>query len=455
MKRIHFMIAFYIGKAVMAITKILPKISGTTWPGGIANIIMKNFIKYFEFKPETRIVMVTGTGGKTTTTGMLAQLVESEGKTVCTNAIGANMERGVATALIRSANKSGVVECDYVILEVDERYLPIVSSKITPHVILVTNVLKDQSQRNGEPGVIMQKISSAIGRDVHLILNGDEPNATSLGMGKPSVSYYSVAGEKDEDRDTNEFTVNCSCPVCHSPITYEYENLLNIGKFKCTGCDLKSEEDATIVSVNPTKNYITVDDKKFDVKYVSKDFMYCYSSMIAFAKYEGVSDAGIQKSINDFQIQSGRVEQMYFGGRTINYLRIKQETPVTLQSAINVTAADKKEKIVVLDLSEVVDFTPNYTGMYYAYDCDLTKLIKSNVKKYICMSNVIAYDQATRLILEGVDKEDISVLPTNSYDKLLKELENYDCDSIYLLTWMHSYYDCLNSVEKYKKGKGI
>ena len=435
MKRIHFMIAFYIGKAVMAITKILPKISGTTWPGGIANIIMKNFIKYFEYKPETRIVMVTGTGGKTTTTGMLAQLVESEGKTVCTNAIGANMERGVATALIRSANKSGVVECDY--------------------VILVTNVLKDQSQRNGEPGVIMQKISSAIGRDVHLILNGDEPNATSLGMGKPSVSYCSVAGEKDEDRDTNEFTVNCSCPVCHSPITYEYENLLNIGKFKCTGCDLKSEEDATIVSVNPAKNYITVDDKKFDVKYVSKDFMYCYSSMIAFAKYEGISDAGIQKSINDFQIQSGRVEQMYFGGRTINYLRIKQETPVTLQSAINVTAADKKEKIVVLDLSEVVDFTPNYTGMYYAYDCDLTKLIKSNVKKYICMSNVIAYDQATRLILEGVDKEDISVLPTNSYDKLLKELENYDCDSIYLLTWMHSYYDCLNSVEKYKKGKGI
>ena len=33
-----------LGKAVMAITKILPKISGTTWPGGIANIIMKNFI---------------------------------------------------------------------------------------------------------------------------------------------------------------------------------------------------------------------------------------------------------------------------------------------------------------------------------------------------------------------------------------------------------------------------
>ena len=97
MKRLHFMIAFYIGKAIMAITKILPKISGTTWPGGIANIVMKNFIKYFQYNPETRIVMVTGTGGKTTTTGMLAQLIESEGKTVCTNAIGANMERGVAT----------------------------------------------------------------------------------------------------------------------------------------------------------------------------------------------------------------------------------------------------------------------------------------------------------------------------------------------------------------------
>ena len=67
------------------------------------------------------------------------------------------------------------------------------------------------------------------------------------------------------------------------------------------------------------------------------------------------------------------------------------------------------------------------------------------------MSKVICYDTATRLVLEGVSKDDITVLPTADYTLLLNELEKYDCKNVYLLTWMHSYYDCVNSIEKYEK----
>lgn len=474
MKRLQFRIALFVGKVIMTLSKILPGVSGTTWPGGIANILKKDFAKNFRFKPETRIVMVTGTSGKTTTTGMLAQLVESEGKTICTNAIGANMDRGISTTLIKSSNMSGQVNVDYVVLEVDERYLPLISKQIKPDIILVTNVLKDQSQRNGEPGVIMKKISAALEDDIHLILNRDEPNTTSFGVGRPSVSYYgvshddmsNVANMKNDDMadtetdtlnhnaDASQFIVASSCPVCGGTITYEYENILNIGKFKCNKCSLKSEEEATVVTVNKENKSITAGDKEYKVKYISKDFMYCYASLLAFAKHEGFSDKGIQKSIDDFKIQSGRVEKMKVGGKTINYLRIKQETPVTLQSAINVATSNSDEKIVVLDLSEIVDFSPHYSGMYYAYDCDFGKFKNSNVVKYICMSNVVCYDAATRLVLEGVDTDDIVVLPTDNYDMLLEELEKYECKNVYLLTWMHSYYSCMNSVEKYRKAKG-
>jgi UDP-N-acetylmuramyl pentapeptide synthase len=127
---------------------------------------MKDFVKHFRFRPNTRIVMVTGTGGKTTTTGMLSQLIQSAGKTICTNALGANMDRGIATALIQHADASGLVDVDYVILEVDERYLRLMTKLIKPHVILMTNVLKDQSQRNGEPGVILRKLREAISDDI-------------------------------------------------------------------------------------------------------------------------------------------------------------------------------------------------------------------------------------------------------------------------------------------------
>lgn len=461
MRRLKFRFALFVGKTIMTLSKILPGVSGTTWPGGIANIIDKNFAKNFRFKSDARIVMVTGTSGKTTTTGMLAQLVESEGKKICTNAIGANMDRGISTTFIKNSDMSGNVDADYIVLEVDERYLPLMTKQVKPHVILVTNILKDQSQRNGEPGVIMKKVSSAISDDIHLILNRDEPNTTSFGVGKKSVSYYGVADERVTDANTEDknaitspFSVACSCPVCGGTITYDYENILNIGKFKCNKCNLKSEENAVIVNSDKKNMTINSLDKSYKVKYISNDFLYCYASLLAFAKHEGFSDKSIQQSINDFKIQSGRVEKMKVGDKTINYLRIKQETPVTLQSAINVATADDEEKIVVLDLSEIVDFSPHYTGMYYAYDCDFGKFKNNNVIKYICMSNVVCYDAATRLALEGVDTKDIVVLPTDNYDLLLKELEKYECKNVYLLTWMHSYYSCLNSVEKYNKVKG-
>lgn len=454
MKRLHFRFALFVGKIIMKLLKILPGVSGTTWPGGVAIVLMKRFVKYFRFEPETKIVMVTGTSGKTTTTGMLAQLVESEGRTICTNAVGANMDRGISTTLIRSSDWSGRIAADYVVLEVDERYLPLLSGMIKPHTILVTNVLKDQSQRNGEPGVIMKKIASAIEDDIHLILNRDEPNSASFGVNRPSVSYYGVADDEMSGFEPDLFTVASTCPVCSGAIEYEYENLLNIGKFKCSKCGFASGGDAVVVKADRESMTIAVDDNEYKVKYISKDFLYCYASLLAFAKHEGFTEDGIQKSIDEFKIQSGRVEKLEVGGKTINYLRIKQETPVTLQSAINVATARDNEKIVVLDLSEVVDFSPHYTGMYYAYDCDFGKFADSNVVKYICMSKTVCYDVATRLILEGVEKDRITVIPTDNYDMLLEELEKYDCKDVYLLTWMHSYYSCVSSIEKYRRTRG-
>lgn len=454
MRRIQFLFALLVGKVIMGLTKIIPGVSGTTWPGGIANILMKKFPKYFKFGDNTRIVMVTGTSGKTTTTGMLSQLIKSWGKTICTNDIGANMDRGIATTLIRHSTMGGRVKADYVVLEVDERYLPIMTKLIEPHVILVTNVLKDQSQRNGEPGVIMTKLKAACDGDMHLILNAHEPNSGSLGFGKEKVSYYGVAGDGETASEPHPMDVSCSCPVCGGSIHFEYENLFDIGKYSCEGCGLKTEENATIISIDRENTAFVCDDESYKVKYISKDFMYCYASLMAFAKLEGIDAATIQKSIDEFKIQSGRVEQMIAGDKTINYLRIKQETPVTLQSAIDVATADKSEKIVVLDLSEIVDFAPKYTGMYYAYDCNFRKFMDGTVVKYICMSKTVCYDVATRLYLEGVDKKDITVISTDDYDLLLAELEKYDTKTVYLLTWMHSYYSCLSSIEKYQKKAG-
>ena len=453
MSRGMFRPAVALGRFLCRLIRLFPGDKGTAMPGVMASRLDPALLTRFTFSEETRIVMVTGTSGKTTTTGMLSQLIQSEGKTIVTNAAGANMAHGVETALLSGCDRRGHIDADYVVLEVDERFMPIVAPKLSPHMILVTNVLKDQSQRNGEPGVIMKKLVAAIGPETVLLLNRDEPNAASLGFGRENTIWYGAAGTPGETVEAKNTDVSCSCPICGRGVRFEYENLLNIGKFSCSGCSFKSPEDACVLSLDEETMEMTVGGGRFRARRASYDFRYCYASMLAFAAHEGFSDEGVARSIEAFRLQTGRVEELAAGDKTIHYLRIKQETPVTLQSAINVAAADPEEKVVVLDLSELVDFIPRYTGLYYAYDCDYSALDRHTVR-YICMSKVVCYDEATRLVLEGIDPEKITVLPTDSYDALLHELEGCDCRNVYLLTWMHSYFDCRKSVEKYQKQGG-
>jgi len=76
--------------------------------------------------------------------------------------------------------------------------------------------------------------------------------------------------------------------------------MLGVGKFACENCDIKSEDDATVVSLI-NENTICVNDKKFKAKYLSTYFLYCYASLIAFAAHEGFSYEELQTSINSYR----------------------------------------------------------------------------------------------------------------------------------------------------------
>ncbi len=119
----------------------------------------------------------------------------------------------------------------------------------------------------------------------------------------------------------------------------------------------------------------------------------------------GLSIESIASAFSTFINIGGRIETLRYGEKDIKYIRIKQENPETLQSALDSVAADKTEKVFVLGLYEIVDFVPHYTNTFYAYDCDISKLIESNVKKYICFSEYVCYDAALRFLHEGVEPE--------------------------------------------------
>ena len=126
-------------------------------------------------------------------------------------------------------------------------------------------------------------------------------------------------------------------------------------------------------------------------------------------------------------------------GKTIKYMRIKQENPETLQSALDTIAADKSEKVFVLGPAVVDDMIPHYSNTFYTFDCNFEPLIKSGVERYICFGQTIARDTANRLRYAGVPDESIEVLDTDEDEKILASFSNCETENIYLITWIKKY----------------
>ena len=109
------------------------------------------------------IVGITGTNGKTTTSGLIAQILEANGKSVIHNAQGANMLTCIANVFSRTVVPSK--RYDNCVLESDEAYLSKLYDYMTLDYLVVTNLFRDQLDRYGELDTTAKKIQSAIDKN--------------------------------------------------------------------------------------------------------------------------------------------------------------------------------------------------------------------------------------------------------------------------------------------------
>jgi len=145
----NFLILF-LGKVISKISKALNVGYGSTWPGHIALKLNPNFINQVLQKSRTKIILVTGTNGKTTTAKLLQTVFEGNGQKVFLNSSGANLLNGIASSIILKSSFAGNLNFDYAIFEVDENTLPQITEKIEPDFIIALNLFRDQLDRYGE-----------------------------------------------------------------------------------------------------------------------------------------------------------------------------------------------------------------------------------------------------------------------------------------------------------------
>ena len=95
-----------IGKAVRAASRLAHG-GGSAFPGKIVERIDPQFLSRTLAQLPLGVVLVSGTNGKTTTTRMVASMLQSLGLKVFTNQTGSNFTRGVVSSLLAEVSLSG------------------------------------------------------------------------------------------------------------------------------------------------------------------------------------------------------------------------------------------------------------------------------------------------------------------------------------------------------------
>jgi lipid II isoglutaminyl synthase (glutamine-hydrolysing) len=195
-------LATSIGGAAGRVSRITGRGDGSVIGGVLGLRVEPDLLRLLAV--DRQIVLVTGTNGKTTTTRLICAALGALGQEVASNAFGANMEAGLASALGRAP------DAPYAVLETDERYLPAVIDATEPRVVVLLNLSRDQMDRAAEIWLVARRWRQALAEaeGCMVIANADDPLIAWAASSAPRVTWVAAGQRWHED--------SWCCPECGS-----------------------------------------------------------------------------------------------------------------------------------------------------------------------------------------------------------------------------------------------
>ncbi|MQA98038.1 MAG: DUF1727 domain-containing protein [Streptosporangiales bacterium] len=191
-------LATALGKGAATLSRVTGRGDGSVIGGRIGLVLEPQLLTLLA--KQRRLALVTGTNGKTTTTRLISAALTELGE-VATNAFGANMPAGHVSAL------AGAPKAEYAVLEVDEKYVPMVLGETGASVVVLLNLSRDQMDRATEVWLLAQRWRNALeGSETHVVANADDPVVTWGAATARHVTWVSAGQRWKED--------SWCCPEC-------------------------------------------------------------------------------------------------------------------------------------------------------------------------------------------------------------------------------------------------
>ena len=373
----------YLGKILSFLIKQVNLGSGATWPGHIALSLNKNFIKDIFKKSNTKIVLIAGTNGKTTTAKIIKSVLENAGKTVFQNSSGANLLNGIASSLIINSSLSGKMNEQYAIFEIDENVLPLILESSEPNYIICLNLFRDQLDRYGEVNSIAKNWAKAflkLSENCVLILNADDPTIAFLGKdAKARVKYFGLNKSASTDNPINAAD-SVYCLRCGERLSYHENYFSHLGNWYCLKCQNKRPN-------------IDLDNSIYYPLYGIYNRYNTLASYL-FSKQIGISDKTIISALKKFNPAFGRQETIKLNGKKIQIFLAKNPTSFN-ESLRTINELHGKNVLFVLN-----DNIPDGRDISWIWDINIENLVKKS--QNITVSGLRAYDLALRLEYGGI-----------------------------------------------------
>lgn len=423
-------IAICVCRVLWFVGKLVGK--GTAKPGDIARIICPKVLNRLKF--DGKIICITGTNGKTTTSNMITHILRKNGFSVINNSFGSNMLGGVTTALLCDCTFDGRVKADFSVIEIDERWLRFLVKEIHPDYLVTVNLLRDQIMRNCCPEIVLEKIKMGVTEGTTLILNANDPVSQQLcwNVNNPVVWFALGKNARSTDHCTDGTNDARVCPKCMHTLSYEYYHYNHVGKFHCESCgfecpapdyigtELDFENVAMNVNGKPVK--LTFDATYFMFNTVTAAAACCEAAKLPLEKVLAAAES--------FDIGvTGRYEEMTVLGRKAQLILTKQN-PASVDQSVQFVA-EKQAPITAVIIADNMFHTDN-KDVLFMYDVAYENLKNTD---YIILCGQRRYDLAVRMKLGGMDMSKIQICDApEEIGSCLKKTEGDIC----IMTLLHA-----------------
>jgi len=403
-----------------ALSRAAGRGGGTTIPGKLLWKLDPDAIDALAARLSDGAVMVSATNGKTTTTGMLAEILGD--RSLAWNRAGANLMSGVASALVAARGaKLGV-------FEVDEGALPEALDRLRPRAMLLGNLFRDQLDRYGELEIIAERWRSAVAAlppATTLVVNADDPIVADLAAERELVVRFGLDDPRQARAGLQHAADSKYCVRCGAPYTFASAYVGHLGDYHCDACGHRrpvldvAARRIELRGLLASRFHLVTAVGKADIELAMPGLYNVYNATAAasLALAIGASIEDVRTGLARFGASFGRFERVPVGGRSVVLLLVKNpaganEVVRTLQTGV--------PPVLVVALNDAI---ADGQDVSWIWDVDFEPLLEQ--VGLVIASGERAAELGLRMLYGGLSEERLEVVPSleQALDRGLSKVE--------------------------------